>query len=1018
MTESSHYTRPNTSHPGSSADDIRDEPDWTRTHNHRIGFRDRNDRHPGLTHHGDEWESEEESKFLEQAKKEAKELEMELGKQDLVDVREFMAKQEDYHLRFPAQHPLGWRYVLHTTEDFIKFQQNWPANVKRRQQEDEKRQSEKQEATDNEKPQTEHEWRKSRGENKTHHEAHATNEQDTTAESESVKKLKENDGKKKSPVFATEEDVTIDETDQFTPDNWIPRSPHLIRQTGKHPLNGEPELSTLFDAGLITPNHLHYVRNHGPVPHILWETHTLDIENGKMTLSMDDLETRFDSINIAVALACDGNRRKELNLIRRSKGFNWGPGAIGCAFWKGPMLRDVLLAAGVKEPDPRHQKSRRWVHFEGSDELSEGKYATSIPLAYAMCPENDVILAYEMNNNRLPPDHGYPVRVMIPGYVGGRCVKWVRRIWTSDAENDSHYHIWDNRVLPSFILDMDSEFSHTMFHHPSTACNEQNLNSVIVKPAHGEKIPLSNLKKDRSYRIEGLAYDGGGHEIQRVEVSLDGGENWLYCVRKFPEYPLRHGKKFWTWLHWYVDVGMPHLVRAKSITVRCFNVFKNTQPERPAWNLMGMMNNCWYIVQPEIQCDEETGCSALFFRHPCEPGTGKGGWVQPSVENRMEDLKQQVSSPQKQFTRQEIENHNTDGDCWIVINDKVYDATSVLSWHPGGKAAIMSHAGRVHVDTTDEFESIHDDYAQQKLNECAIGVVTEKAKEFMKKQAEESAKEKANSSKGHPDTVLDSHRWSFVRFIGKKDLTKDTRAYTFSLPKGRKSLGLSTCQHLQLGFHFSDRLVVRPYTPTRPVLEKEEDCTFDLVVKTYFPDKSQPGGTMSNILDCLRPDEEIEVKGPTGEIKYVGNGKFLIDDKEYHFDKISLVLGGSGITPGYQLIARILSAKDKGEGEDKSKLKVIDANKTESDILLRSELDQFAKAHPDQFQITHVLSRPGDDWKGENGHVTKEILEKYLFGPEEGSVALLCGPPTMIKKAVLPALQEIGFDEDKNLFGF
>lgn len=302
--------------------------------------------------------------------------------------------------------------------------------------------------------------------------------------------------------------------------------------------------------------------------------------------------------------------------------------------------------------------------------------------------------------------------------------------------------------------------------------------------------------------------------------------------------------------------------------------------------------------------------------------------------------------------------------------------------------------------------------------ECILGVVTEKAKGLIKKQAEDAAKEKAESSKKTSDTVFDRHRWNPVRFKSKEQLSQDTRRYTFALPPESKKLGLGTCQHLQLGFHFSDRLVVRPYTPTRPVFEKEEDGTFDLVVKTYTPDESQPGGTMSNILDCMRPGEEIEVKGPTGEIRYIGQGKFMIDEKNFNFRNVSLVLGGSGITPGYQLIARILRAKEKGEGEDKTKLKVIDANKTEADILLRSELDQLAKDHPDQFEITYILSKPDDSWKGEKGHVNKEHLEKYAFGPEEGNVALLCGPPTMIQKAVLPALQEMGYKEDENLFGF
>jgi nitrate reductase (NAD(P)H) len=256
----------------------------------------------------------------------------------------------------------------------------------------------------------------------------------------------------------------------------------------------------------------------------------LEVEGGKLRLSMNDLRNRFESINIPVALACDGNRRKELNMIKRSKGFNWGSGASSCAYWKGPLLRDVLFAASVSRT--KSASERLWANFEGADSPSEGKYATCIPFEYAIDPTHDVILAQCMNDVPLPPDHGHPVRVIIPGYVGGRCVKWLKKIWVSGKENNSYYHMWDNRVLPSFITEKDGEFATTMFNHPSTACNEQNLNSVIVKPAQGEKIPLIEARKGKTYRIEGYAYDGGGREVQRVEVSLDDGETWLYCIRK------------------------------------------------------------------------------------------------------------------------------------------------------------------------------------------------------------------------------------------------------------------------------------------------------------------------------------------------------------------------------------------------------------------------------------------------------------------------------------------------------
>lgn len=122
--------------------------------------------------------------------------------------------------------------------------------------------------------------------------------------------------------------------------------------------------------------------------------------------------------------------------------------------------------------------------------------------------------------------------MVIPGFVGGRCVKWLSKVWTSDEENNSHYHIWDNRVMPPFIHDRDSPFATAMFNHPSTICNEQNLNSVIVKPAQGEKLTFKDAGKMDTYRVEGFAYDGGGHEIERVELSLDDGKSWLYCIRR------------------------------------------------------------------------------------------------------------------------------------------------------------------------------------------------------------------------------------------------------------------------------------------------------------------------------------------------------------------------------------------------------------------------------------------------------------------------------------------------------
>lgn len=125
--------------------------------------------------------------------------------------------------------------------------------------------------------------------------------------------LEQNDGKQVSPVADSEQLIEIDVNDQFTPDNWIPRSTKLTRLTGKHPMNAEPPLTKLFEAGLITPNELHYVRNHGAVPRLYWETHTLDVEDGKLVLTMDEIAS-YPSVNIAVALG-KSNPRKLINYL-------------------------------------------------------------------------------------------------------------------------------------------------------------------------------------------------------------------------------------------------------------------------------------------------------------------------------------------------------------------------------------------------------------------------------------------------------------------------------------------------------------------------------------------------------------------------------------------------------------------------------------------------------------------------------------------------------------------------------
>ena len=238
----------------------------------------------------------------------------------------------------------------------------------------------------------------------------------------------------------------IDARDADTPDNWVPRHPDLIRLTGRHPFNVEPPLTMLMDAGLITPPAIHIVRDHGAVPKLDWDTHTIEIGgavSNPLTITMDEL-SKMETISFPCTVTCAGNRRKEQNMTKQTVGFNWGAAATGCSVWTGVPLRNLLLKAGVKDKE----NGARFVCMEGADKLPNGYYGTCLGIDQAMDPTMDVIVAFEQNGQRLIPDHGYPVRMIIPGWIGGRMVKWMTKITITEKESDNYYHFFDNRILP------------------------------------------------------------------------------------------------------------------------------------------------------------------------------------------------------------------------------------------------------------------------------------------------------------------------------------------------------------------------------------------------------------------------------------------------------------------------------------------------------------------------------------------------------------------------------------------
>jgi nitrate reductase (NAD(P)H) len=249
------------------------------------------------------------------------------------------------------------------------------------------------------------------------------------------------------------EPAVHDSRDEGTADAWIARNPALIRLTGKHPFNCEPPLARLMHHGFITPAPLHYVRNHGVVPRGDWASWTVEVTGlvrRPARITMDELVRDFPAVEVPVTLVCAGNRRKEQNMVQQTLGFNWGAAGVSTSVWRGARLRDVLRRCGIM---PRKGGALN-VCFEGAEDLPGGggsKYGTSVTREWALDPSRDIMLAYMQNGELLLPDHGFPVRVIIPGCIGGRMVKWLERIIVTPAESDNYYHYKDNRVLPSHV---------------------------------------------------------------------------------------------------------------------------------------------------------------------------------------------------------------------------------------------------------------------------------------------------------------------------------------------------------------------------------------------------------------------------------------------------------------------------------------------------------------------------------------------------------------------------------------
>lgn len=351
------------------------------------------------------------------------------------------------------------------------------------------------------------------------------------------------------------------------------KHPALIVQQ-REPFNAElpPEQLIATD---VTANEWFFVRNHAPIPSVDPHSYRLSVDGlveRPMRLTLEELR-RLPQHTLAATLACAGNRRQDfLGVKPVLDEVPWGAQAISNAVWTGARLADVLRAAGAR-PTAAH------VAFLGLDGAGEDAFGGSIPLGKAVCDE--VLLAYEMNGVPLPPAHGFPLRLVVPGYIGARSVKWLHRVRLQAEPSDNHYQAHAYKLFPPHVDAKTADWARGLM------LGELQVNSAICSPAPGATVAAGMVE------VRGYAIAGGNRRVERVDVSADGGKRWLQAE-------LSGGEPF-AWRLWRAVARLEPGVH--ELCARAWDSAAQTQPEgvAPLWNFKGYMNNAWPRVRLKVR---------------------------------------------------------------------------------------------------------------------------------------------------------------------------------------------------------------------------------------------------------------------------------------------------------------------------------------------------------------------------------------------------------------------------------
>jgi sulfite oxidase len=206
-------------------------------------------------------------------------------------------------------------------------------------------------------------------------------------------------------------------------------------------------------------------------------------------------------------------------------------------------------------------------------------FGASIPLEKALSPE--VLLVHTMNGAPLPREHGFPLRVLVPGYVGARSVKWLRDITLQREPSTNYFEAHDYKWFPPEVTAETADWSH------AKPIEEIPLNAVICAPRDGE------VRRAGPTLVQGYAITGEAPPVQRVELSLDSGATWTAADVSESDR--------WSWCTWEATVDLSPGDR--EIVVRAWDTEGRTQPADvgPLWNFKGYVNNAWHRVHVSVR---------------------------------------------------------------------------------------------------------------------------------------------------------------------------------------------------------------------------------------------------------------------------------------------------------------------------------------------------------------------------------------------------------------------------------